>query len=408
MPTHTNIRSTIAALAAIFWASCGGTTDAADPYRGVVFASDGAVFAFDSRFLPSTDRTTCNPPGVSGVPSCYPVQVGYANGKPVQFYNLDPTLFFSATVNSPPNCNASSSPCTVGALQSRNLPDPSCTAPGATLSTCSCSNGGSCFIPVSVADKKQDLTGGAHADVFPTNCIPNTNYNPQTDPFPRLTQGAVFSALPFAATNTSFFAIVWPVVATYGVTGVGGAACNDLKDSRSIGSTAAPGAFGAVRTDIATSYQMWPVIDSSAFVYPLDPSLSTATKEVVNLGWYKGLQLRYLDGGPIPTRDLPDPADPTRTARTLVVMDAAIENAGGAFSPVTVPKGIVFPAAPGDDAWSPIVRLHNFAVPAGKKIGDYNGICQPGQTGCPASYIPAASIATSSFNTIFVVAPPQQ
>ena len=59
-------------------------------------------------------------------------------------------------------------------------------------------------------------------------------------------------------------------------------------------------------------------------------------------------------------------------------------------------------------AWSPLVRLHNFPLPSGKKIGDYNGICQAGQTGCPASYIPAASIAVASFNTIFIVAPPQQ
>ena len=408
MPTHTKMRSTLAALAAAaLWASCGGSTGGADPYQGVVFTSDGTVFAFDSRFLASTDRTTCNPGGGSGIPSCYTVQVGYAAGKPIQFYNLAPTIFWSATVNNPPNCNSASSPCTVSALQSRNLPDPSCTVTGATSSTCNCSNGGNCVIPVSVADKKQDLTGGAHADVFPTNCIPNTNYNPQTDPYPRLTQGAVFNSLPFAATNTSFFSIVWPVVATYGVTGISGMTCNDLKDSRSIGSADAPGSFGAVRTSLATSYQLWPVIDSAAYVYPLDPALSKSSKQVVNLGWYKGLQLRYLDGGAIPTKDVPDPADPNKTIKTLVVMDAAIENAGS-FSSVTVQKGIVFPAAPGDDAWSPVVRLHNFSVPSGKKIGDYNGICQLGQTGCPASYIPAASIATSSFNTIFVVAPPQQ
>ena len=408
MRTHTKIRSTLAALAAAaLWASCGGSTGA-DPYQGVVFASDGTVFGFDSRFLPSTDRTTCNPGGGSAVSNCYTVQVGYASGKPIQFYNLDPTIFWSATVNNPPNCNSSSSPCTVSALQSRNLPDSTCTATGATSASCNCSNGGSCIIPVSVAEKKADNTGGAHVDVFPNSCTPNSSYNPQQDQYPRLSQAPVFDGLPLASTNTSFFALVWPVVATYGVTGVSGMTCNDIKDSRSIGSKNAPGSFGSVRTDAPTSYQMWPVIDPTAYVVPFDTALSTPLAPFgASLGWYKGLQLRYLNGGRVPTRTVPDPADPAKIITSLVVMDAAILNPASGFSSVITQKAVVFPAAPGDDAWSPVVRLHNFALPSGKKLGDYNGICPLGQT-CPASYIPAASIQATSFNTIFVVAPPQQ
>ena len=375
--------------------SCGSASDV-DPYNGVVFASDGAVFGLDSRMLASTDRSTCNPGGGSAVSNCYPVQIGYAGGKPIQFYNMDPIMFWSATTNVPSNCNSSSSPCTVPAVQSRNLPDPGCATSAA------------CVIPVSVTNKKLDNTGGSNAAFFPNSCTPDRNFDPRLDEYPRASQGPIFDSLPLATTNTSFTAIVWPIVATYGVTGVSGMTCNDLKNYGSVGTKSAPGHFGSMRTDAPTSYQMWPVIDPGATLLPFDATLSAPTGGAFSssLGWFKGLQVRYLDGGRVPTRVVTDATGNSVTS--LVVMDAAIINPSSGFSAVTAQKAIVFPASPGDDAWSPLVRLHNFALPSGKKLGDYNGICQAGQTGCPASYIPAASIAVASFNTIFIVAPPQQ
>jgi hypothetical protein len=408
MPITLRFRSALAAAASLALAavctSCGSDT-VADPYNGIVFASDGAVFGLDSRMLASTDRTTCNPTnsgtcGQAGQPPCvgfcYPVQVGYANGKPIQFYNMDPIMFWSATTNVPSNCNSSSAPCTVAALQSRNLPD------------AACATGASCVLPaVAMTKKNQDATGGSHADFFPNSCTPDRSYDPRTDEYKKLSQGPIFDSLPLATSNTSFTAIVYPIVATYGVTGITGMTCNDLKDSRSIGSKDAPGKFGSVRTDSPTSYQMWPVIDPTAEILKFDTGLSTPVGGTFDssVGWYKGLQVRYMDGGRIPTKIVTDGAGNQITS--LVVMDAAIVNPTTGFSAVTAQKAIIFPAAPGDDAWSPLVRLHNFALPSGKKIGDYNGICQAGQT-CPASYIPAASIAVASFNTLFIVAPPQQ
>ncbi len=420
MPITLRFRSALAAAAFLALAavctSCGSDT-LADPYNGVVFASDGAVFGLDSRMLASSDRNTCNPATLFGtsqkcgtvetLPSgelfawpscvgfCYPVQVGYAGGKAIQFYNMDPIIFWSATTNAPPNCNSSSAPCTVAALQSRNLPD------------ATCATSASCVIPVGITKKNLDGTGGSHADFFPNSCTPDRSYDPRLDQYRRLSQGPIFDSLPLATSNTSFTAIVYPIVATYGVTGISGMTCNDLKDSRSVGSKAAPGKFGAVRTDAPTSYQMWPVIDPTANILQFDTALSTPVAGTVEsaVGWYKGLEVRYLDGGRIPTKVVTDASGGSVTS--LVVMDAAIINPSSGFSAVTAQKAIVFPAAPGDDAWSPLVRLHNFALPSGKKIGDYNGICQAGQT-CPASYIPAASIAVASFNTLFIVAPPQQ
>jgi hypothetical protein len=163
---------------------------------------------------------------------------------------------------------------------------------------------------------------------------------------------------------------------------------------------------------------MWPVIDPTASILQLDPNLSTplAGKVESQVGWYKGLQVAYLDGGRIPTKVVKDASG--NDVVSLAVMDAAILNpSGSSFSAVTLSRAILFPAAPGDDGWSPLVRLHNvnLANLGGKKVGDYNGICQAGQTNCPASYIPyidpvtkGPSLAAASFNTLFIVAPPQQ
>jgi hypothetical protein len=387
----------LALACALLCAACGSSSQV-DPYNGVVFSTDGTTYAWDVHFVPSTD-TPCVK--IAGSYACYPVQLGSANGKPIQFYQLNPFLYASAS-NPPP---------TVSALQSRNLPDPTCTASGATSATCTCSNGGTCIIPPTVANKNLDYTGGSHADVFADgSCTPDTSYDSRTDAYQSLVQGPVFDSLPLQTSNTSYFAIVWPVVATYDVTGVKGMNCNDIKNHSSIGNPGQPGSFGAQRSAAPKHYKMWPVIDPNAVVNSFS-SLSSSTDPGwgPKVGWYNGLLLNYLDGGEVPTKQVTDSHGNPVT--TLVTMEAAIVNpSSGSYSNVTDPSVVVFPVSPGDFAngWSPIVRLHNFKAASGKAVSYYNGICATGQANCPATYIPAVSISASSYNTIFVVAPPQQ
>jgi hypothetical protein len=392
METRSPYRGTLATLLFVaLGAGCGGTTTDADPYAGAVFASDGTVYAFDSKFLASTDNTFCKPLGLST--PCYPVQTGYANGKKIQFYNLISLLFegTSLTVPAPPQ---------IGPVITSNLPSP---------------------IPVSITTKNADNSGGSHVDVFPNNCTPDFDYDPRLDAYTKTSQGPVFDSLPLAGASTKQF--VWPVVATYQVSGVSGETCNDIKDSRSIAKAtdAAPGAFGARRTAVPTSYELWPVLDMTANLAPFSSAVSTPTDPSwgPKLGWYRGLQLRYLDGGPIPTATVPDPNNPANTITTLVPMDGVLlatiyTNDPPAVNIVKVQTNysVLLPAAPGDDAYSPIVRLHTFALPSGKKIGDYHGVCPVGTPAgtCPADYVDITKAETNlSFDpTIFIASTPQQ
>src|SRR5262249_40859832 len=69
----------LAALLAVV--ACGeASKNTPDPYRGTVDAT-----AFDSRFLPSTDKTRC-PSG-----PCYPYQLGYEGGNQIHFFNFGAT-----------------------------------------------------------------------------------------------------------------------------------------------------------------------------------------------------------------------------------------------------------------------------------------------------------------------------
>ncbi|MBS2022153.1 MAG: hypothetical protein JST92_07055 [Deltaproteobacteria bacterium] len=330
--------------AALLAAACGGTSDQPDTFNG---ALDGTVL--DAKFLPNTAKT-------------YPVQQGYANGKPFYFYNL-------------------------GAQRTSTLPTP---------------------IPVTVADHQANGNGGQHADFFPNSCTPGRAFNARTDSYPTDKQAAVFDSLPLA--TTAFNAVVWPVVAQYGVTGVVGETCNDIKDSRSIANPGAdePGSYGATRTATPSSYQLWPIIDPTVDV----PALTGAIDPTFGprLGWYKGLYLKYLDGGRIPTALVQDPAfpnDPSKQIKVLLPMEGVILDPAGSssFALPTDAKAVLAPAVPGDDAYSPILRLHDFRLPTGKKLGDYTGICTVKP--CAANLVDI-TLAGNAFNTIFIVSAPQQ
>jgi hypothetical protein len=338
------MRSVLYGLAgAVFALGCGSPVNAPENYSGDTYNGvvDGSVLA--PAFQPNTfDKTACQ-----GASSCYAPQIGWVAGRQITFYNAL-------------------------AVASANLPSP--LGPG-------------------LANRNSDGTGGFHLDTFRNaNCKPGP-YDPVKDAFPTATQAPVFDALPTAPTSTKATAIAYPIAAVYDV-GFSGQ-CNDIKSHDSV-----PGLDGSVRSANPVAFELWLPMDPAAGF--LDLGFTSAP---MPLGWFRGLQLGAAGG---PGNVIPQSDD-----GTFIAMDGAILNpGGGVFSKPTDKNAVILPFAPGDPpataaapGWSPIVRLHNYTLPAGKKLGDIKGICQPGQPGCPSSHLQSSEVGKGSpFNTIFIVA----
>lgn len=218
---------------------------------------------------------------------------------------------------------------------------------------------------------------------FPGNCTQGKAYDPVLDNFPQDAQFPVFSALPLP--TTAFGVNVLPVQQMFSVA-VSGNNCNDLKRDDSI----TAGKYGAKAGVTRVSLQLWAPIDMTSNVMALP-----GAAQPVGTGWYEGLQLKYLDGGRIPVDG----------DGNVVAMDGVIVN-GASFASVTDSQVVLLPAQPGQDAYSPVVRLRQFTLPPGGKAGDVVGICAAGASSCPANYVRIES-TTASFNTIFIVSTPQ-
>jgi hypothetical protein len=359
-------RGPLCALLAGFSAiSCGSDSNQADPYNGVL-TSYTIEQAWDSKFLPQAAATGCIKDPATGkndglFPAypCYEPQQGFANGSAVWFYNI-------------------------GSIKTSTLPNP---------------------LPTSVADPQALGGGGTHVDVFPHSCVPGPAINVRTDAYAKAVQFPIFNTLPLA--TTAFGAIVWPIAAEYGVNLTSNETCNDLKDSRSIADASNPGggSYGATRTALPTTYELMAIVDStSAIGGPLPGQLNPNYGAA--FGWYEGLLLRYLDGGPIPTISVTNNNGVTTTA--LQVMDGIILDSASAYAATTDQKVILLPAAPGDDAYSPIVNLHDYTLESGKKPGDYVGICTASMTNCPANFALMSKAKPAAFATVFIASTPQQ
>jgi hypothetical protein len=223
------------------------------------------------------------------------------------------------------------------------------------------------------------LTAAHAAPVFELgSCVGDAAFDPQQDAFSNEKQLPVFSALPVASTSTT---PVLPLVRVVPVVGRNGSACNELKDSASVGDSA--GAPGEVK--------LRAVIDSlGAVLRPGSPKLKVGIEQ----GWFRGLLLGYLDGGTVPVD----------AKGNLVAMDGVILNPGDAvFARPTDPRAVLLPFVPGESGYSPIVRLHGFTLPAGKALGDYTGICVSG-VGCGPNEVDYTLASKSAFNTLFIAA----
>jgi hypothetical protein len=378
----------LAALLGAVLASCGGmpgsrTSADVDPYNGVLdntygvpaltgtnFTAQGALAAQFMPLVPtpSSARTTCNfNPGTNAYNvSCYQPQAGYVNGQPISFFNAGQirTVSFGTVPTFPvAGCDA---------------------------------NGFNCRYAPSIATQFDDGGGGWHADVFPHSCTA-ASWDPVLDAYPRAEQFPIANGLPL--NNTAISSNVKPplgIVAVYGVTGVTGATCNDLKYAASITN----GKRGAKRTDAPLGYEVWMVFDPSVPV--LAAPGPNAAPVPTNTFWFNGLQAAYLSGGRVPVD----------ASGNLVAMDGVLVASSSSFSATdpTNNKRVILPYKPGDDGYSPFVRLHTYV--SSQSAGYYNAICLKGAACADTAAthhvkLSDPAVAASASSAILIVASPQ-
>ena len=337
-----------ALLASVLAVGCGADLNQADAYNGVV-VNDGT--SLDAKFLPITSTSSSTliahcttPPTVPGLPA---LKAAATPCYPAQvgFAKGKPFAFY----------NVLSGGTAVRTTPTGNAPP---------------------LFPMKAATFPAVYN-------FPGNCSKGKAFDARLDAYNRDIQYPIFSVLPLP--TTAFGVNVLPIENLYSVS-VTGNTCNDLKSSDSI----VAGKFGA-KPAAATGLQLWAVIDQNANLMALSPTAAAP----VGTGWYDGLQLKYLDGGRIPVD----------SDGNVIAMDGVILN-GSSFASAFDNQAVIVPAAPGDDAYSPVVRLNQFTLPSGSKLGDFVGVCAKGAATCPSNYVRIES-TSPSFNTIFIVSTPQ-
>jgi hypothetical protein len=218
---------------------------------------------------------------------------------------------------------------------------------------------------------------------FPDGCKPGKAYDQRTDAYREDMQYSVFDTLPLASTATNP-PLLLPLVRVQNWTGVSQYTCNAIKNDQSLkdgvfGGSAGEGDTLALRAIIDLTY------------LPVTPSAQIPMIENVPYGWYKGLQLAYFDGGPVPVRE----------DGNVKTMDGVwLKPATSGALPTDPDARLVFQARPGEADWSPVVRLREIA--ATPPI--YKSLCYAAP--CPEDAIDMSK-ATTYTGVLFLAPKPQ-
>lgn len=204
----------------------------------------------------------------------------------------------------------------------------------------------------------------------------------RNDSYPETEQWPLFSALPLPVTGNTTPHVL-PLMKVTRWAGTGGQQCNAIKDLASLNK----GAFGGAAEE-GTTIAMRAIIDVSANLSPLRADSAFTSKG----GWYRGLQLAYLDGGPVPV---------DATGNVKVMDGVLVSPPTGA--PATETPVYLFAATPGDEAWSPVVRLRTFTATAAKPASSYTGLCVDA---CASTELDLATVNRYA-GVLFVVGSPQ-
>lgn len=175
---------------------------------------------------------------------------------------------------------------------------------------------------------------------FPEACTEGKPFDRRTDAYRQDIQSAVFDTLPLSTSAL-------PLVRVKNWQGVSSVTCNAIKNDQ----TLKEGKFGGGEAE-GESYAVRGIIDPT-FVYA---RLNNQTPyPQATYGWYRGLLLAYLDGGPAPVD----------ANGNVITMDAVwFKPAANAPKTPDLTSRIVFQAAPGEAGWSPVVKLREVTDPA--------------------------------------------
>lgn len=207
------------------------------------------------------------------------------------------------------------------------------------------------------------------------DCAKGKEFDERTDAYREDMQYPVFDALPLTSTT----ALVLPLVKVQPWTGVSKYTCNAIKDAQSL----KDGDFGGAASAENEFVALRPVIDMTYL--PYRPSAQAG------YGWYRGLQLAYLEGGMVPVD----------AEGNVKVMDGVwAKPTSSTAKPTDATAKLIFQAKPGDEAWSPVVRLREIA--GGSTT--YKSLCY--DPPCAADAVDMTKTPTYS-GVLFLVSSPQ-
>jgi hypothetical protein len=227
---------------------------------------------------------------------------------------------------------------------------------------------------------------------FAEPCKTGKEYDVRLDAYREDSQYTLFDALPLSTST----APVLPLVKVKTWQGMPQYTCNTVKDASSL----TEGKFGG-RAAEGELFALRAVIDLTATFNPLTNTSTFAPQP----GWFRGLQFLFLDGGAVPTEEVTvGTGDTAKTVHAVKMMDGVwLKPSSSSARPTDTTAKLLFQAKPGDENWSPVVRLREFTPAAGVT---YTGLCYQAPD-CPAGTVDMSSTAIKDNSVLFVVSSAQ-
>ncbi|WP_224244509.1 hypothetical protein [Hyalangium gracile] len=195
---------------------------------------------------------------------------------------------------------------------------------------------------------------------FPEGCIAGPEYDPRTDAYEQTRQYPVYSRLPVTSTSSPPV----PLAKVVYWSGSDKYECNAIKSATSVDE----GKFSLTQ-------QEGSVISMRAIIAPFEMRRGDGTTYTPPLGWYKGLLLNYVDAGQVPVETVQDNPE-SEPYQVLAPMDGVLVHPSGTgTSQATANNVLVLRARPGEQGWSPVVKLREFRATAPNSPSFYKSLC---------------------------------
>lgn len=189
---------------------------------------------------------------------------------------------------------------------------------------------------------------------FPDGCRGTDDYDRRRDSYPRNTQWPVVEALPVASTTKA----VHPLVTVKRWSGTGDLDCQAIKDAKHL---IEDGKFPGQLVEEPARLAVRAIIDPVAAL----PALSATSGFTSVGGWYRGLQLAWLDGGEVALDE----------AGNVKTMEAVLVQKASSGAPADDSDMLLTRFAPGEAGWSPVVVLRSYRVPNNQRADKFKKLC---------------------------------